>query len=392
MQFSAFDVDVFLRDYWQQKPLLLKNPWREWRNPLEPDELAGLACEEDVESRLVIHDAKRGQWKLENGPLPEQRFGKLPASHWTLLVQAVDQWVPEVAALLEPFRFLPNWRIDDVMVSYAADLGGVGPHFDQYDVFLIQGLGRRRWLVGELCGPDTELLDHQQLRLLKQFTPTQEWLLEPGDILYLPPRYAHNGIAEGENCMTYSVGFRAPSRADLVSHWCDHLLAGMSEDDRFTDPALNRSSHPGEITSTSLARLRQMALASLGDEAGFQRWFGAYSTLRKYPELDDRPEQSIAPASMRERLGQGAGLLKNPASRLAFIRAPEMAQGSDVLLFADGQEFPCPVELAERLCLDNEFTAEAVGSGGNVDAVLAGLYNQGTLVFADEAGLFEDDA
>jgi len=392
MEFSAFDADVFLRDYWQQKPLLLKNPWREWRNPLEPDELAGLACEEDIESRLIMHDVKRDQWKLENGPLAEQRFGKLPAQHWTLLVQAVDQWVPEVAALLEPFRFLPNWRIDDVMVSYAADQGGVGPHFDQYDVFLIQGLGRRRWQVGELCGPDTELLDHQQLRLLKHFAPTQEWLLEPGDILYLPPRYAHNGIAEGENCMTYSVGLRAPSRADLVSHWCDHVLAGLSEDDRFTDTVLSRSNHPGEITGSALDTLRRMALERLSDESAFRRWFGGYATTRKYPELDDRPEQPITPALLRERLDAGESLLKNPASRLAFVKAAEIAQDADVLLFADGQQFPCPLALAECLSVDAEFSAGTIGCGDAVDSVLAGLYNQGTLVFEDEAGLFEDDA
>ena len=384
MEWRDFDVDGFLRDYWQQKPLLLKNPWRDWRNPLEPDELAGLACEEEVESRLVIHDAKRGKWTLENGPLPEQRFSRLPANHWTLLVQAVDQWVPEVKALLQPFRFVPDWRIDDVMVSYATDGGGVGPHFDQYDVFLIQGLGRRRWQVGERCGLDTELLEHQQLRLLKQFNATQEWLLEPGDILYLPPRFAHNGIAEGENCMTYSIGFRAPSRADLVSHWCDHVLAGLSEDDRYTDTALSSGAHSGEISQQALARLQQLALERLTDGAAFQQWFGSYATTRKYPEFDDRPEQAIAPRTLRERLRGGERLLKNPASRLAFIR-----QGTtDVLLFADAQSWPCPLDLARKLCADSEFGESDLVADSAADTVLAALYNQGTLVFESDTGDF----
>ena len=143
MNFKTFDVDTFLRDYWQRKPLLIRNPWTAWQNPLDPDELAGLACEDHVESRLIKQ--ARAAWKVEPGPIPETRFGKLGKAPWTLLVQAVDHHVPEVAALIEPFRFIPNWRIDDVMVSYASDGGGVGPHFDQYDVFLVQGLGTRRW-------------------------------------------------------------------------------------------------------------------------------------------------------------------------------------------------------------------------------------------------------
>ncbi|MEO8722524.1 MAG: cupin domain-containing protein, partial [Sphingobium sp.] len=158
MSLIRFDIESFLAEYWQKKPLLIKNPWGLWRNPLEPDELAGLACEGDIESRLIMQ--ARGRWKVEHGPFAEARFGRLGKKHWTLLVQAVDHHVPDVAALIDPFRFIPNWRIDDVMVSYAADGGGVGPHFDQYDVFLIQGLGKRRWQVGALCDASTDLSPH----------------------------------------------------------------------------------------------------------------------------------------------------------------------------------------------------------------------------------------
>ena len=216
MELDAFDADAFLRDHWQKKPLLIRNPWSGWRNPLDPDELAGLACEDGVESRLVRH--KRSGLKVEQGPFGAARFAKVGKAPWTLLVQAVDQLVPEVAALIDPFRFIPNWRIDDVMVSYATDGGGVGAHFDQYDVFLIQGLGQRRWQIGALCDADTELLPHDDLRLLAKFEPSDEWVLNPGDILYLPPRFAHNGVAVGDDCMTYSIGFRAPSRAELIAH------------------------------------------------------------------------------------------------------------------------------------------------------------------------------
>ncbi len=170
MQFQHFDIDAFLRDHWQKQPLLIRNPWREWRNPLDPAELAGLACEEGVESRLIMQ--RRDGWKVESGPLREARFGKLGQAPWTLLVQAVDHHVPEVAALIDLFRFVPNWRIDDVMVSYATDRGGVGAHFDQYDVFLVQGLGRRRWQVGAACDAGAALLPHEDLRLLAAFEPT----------------------------------------------------------------------------------------------------------------------------------------------------------------------------------------------------------------------------
>ena len=155
MQFTDFDVPRFLAESWQKGPLLIRNPWKAWENPISPDDLAGLACEDQVESRLIrgSQDTAQTKWQVEHGPIPETRFGKLGKKPWTLLVQAVDMFVPEVAALIDPFRFIPGWRIDDVMVSYATDQGGVGPHFDQYDVFLIQGLGQRRWQVGQNVVP-----------------------------------------------------------------------------------------------------------------------------------------------------------------------------------------------------------------------------------------------
>lgn len=209
MHFPDLDLEIFLNEYWQKKPFLIRNPWGAWSNPLEPAELAGLACEESVEARIVTQ--RNGRWAVEHGPFTEARFGQPDAGPWTLLVQAVDHHVPDVAALIDPFRFMPNWRIDDVMVSYATDGGGVGPHFDQYDVFLIQGAGQRRWRVGGSCDQATALLPHDDLGLMEEFEATDEWTLNPGDILYVPPRIAHEGTAIGDDCMTYSIGFRAPA-------------------------------------------------------------------------------------------------------------------------------------------------------------------------------------
>ncbi len=381
MQLHNFDIDLFLRDYWQRKPLLIRNPWGSWRNPISPDELAGLACEDGVESRLISQTNEAIE--AEHGPFPEARFGKLGKAPSTLLVQAVDIHVPEVAALIEPFRFIPNWRIDDVMVSYATDGGGVGAHFDHYDVFLVQGLGQRRWQIGQLCDEATQLLPHDDLRLLAEFHPTGEWLLEPGDILYVPPRVAHNGVAVGDECMTYSIGFRAPSRAELIGGWCDDRLAELADDDRYTDPGLAAQQNPGEITAEAITKLHALVTAKLADREAFARWFGTYNTTPKYPDMDWQPEAALGVDELRGLLGGGAPLLRNPASRFSFIRG----EAGTVLLFVDGACFECAGEagaFAQQLCSRDrvEVGLELAGSDA-VMGLIAALFNQGSVAFED---------
>jgi 50S ribosomal protein L16 3-hydroxylase len=382
MQLIHFDIDRFLSDYWQKTPLLIRNPWRDWTNPLAPDELAGLACEDEVESRIIRQT--KGNWTLEHGPFPESRFSKLGKTHWTLLVQAVDQHVPDVAALIAPFRFIPNWRIDDVMVTYAADEGGVGPHFDQYDVFLIQGLGRRRWQIGALCDGSTALLPHDDLRLLADFKATEEWVLEPGDILYVPPGVAHNGVAVGPDCMTYSVGFRAPSRSDLIEGWSEHLLDTLADDDRYADPDLRAQPNPGEIFPDALARLHAMVTAKMADRDAFARWFGQHSSTPKYPEQDWRPDEPVDEAAVRAAIADGADLARNPASRFSFVRQREDA----LLLFVDGQCFECGLDtapFAEELCATEQMSLdpELVGLDEAILLITA-LLDQGSIAFHED--------
>ncbi len=381
MQLVNFDVEAFLRDYWQQKPLLIRNSWVEWANPLEPDELAGLACEPEVESRLVI-DAP-GSWAVEHGPLAEERFAALGQEPSTLLVQAVDHHVPEVAALIAPFRFIPNWRIDDVMVSYATDGGGVGPHFDQYDVFLIQGHGRRRWRVGQHCNADSALLPHDELRLLAEFETTDEWVLEPGDILYVPPGIAHDGVAVDDHCMTYSIGFRAPSRSELIADFADHLVEDIEDDDRYTDPGLATQSNPGEISARALDALHIMITEKLADRQAFARWFGGYTSTPKYPEIDWRPEEPASIEDVLENLANGPALARNPASRFSFVR-----DGTELLLFVDGECFECCGEtaaFAEILCAEDviEIAPELAGSEA-IQSLIVQLINQGSVAFEEE--------
>ena len=379
MQFNNFDTAAFLRDYWQKRPLLIKNPWQSWQNPLSPDELAGLACEDHVESRLITQTCD--DWNAEHGPLPETRFGELGKSPWTLLVQAVDHHVPDVAALIEPFRFIPNWRIDDVMVSYASDGGGVGPHFDHYDVFLIQGLGQRRWQIGRACDDQTALRSHEDLLLLADFEAVDEWILDPGDMLYIPPGIAHNGVAIGADCMTYSIGFRSPSRKELIGNWCDDLLPDMTDDDRYCDPDLSVQENPGEISATAIDRLHAMLTEKLADRAAFARWFGEYSSTPRYPETDWRPEESIEKEHLRGLLTADHPLLRNPASRFSFVREEQ----DKLLLFVDGECYPCANEaalLAAMLCAQDQFVINSEWQTSDaVVELLAGLYNRGSLSF-----------
>lgn len=352
--FRDFDPGGFLRDHWQKAPLLIRNPWLEWRNPLMPEELAGLSCEREVESRLMSRVAGN-DWELVHGPLSPSLFARSMKQPWTLLVQSVDHHVPDVAALLEPFRFIPNWRIDDVMVSYATDGGGVGPHFDQYDVFLVQGMGRRQWRIGPRCDDSTVLLPHDGLRLLADFEPTQEWVLDPGDILYLPPGFSHDGVAVSSDCMTYSIGFRAPSRAELISGWTEHLLDTLDEDDRYSDAGLQSPENPGEIAAGSLDLLQRMVSDALADRAEFARWFGAYVTAPKSDLVDWAPDQALPMDDLRRSLSTEAGLERNPASRFAFVRREPQA----LTLFVDGVPYDCEgkaAAFAERLCA-NAFLA-----------------------------------
>ncbi len=381
MHLKTFSIDDFLRDFWQKRPLLIRNPWDNWTNPLDPDELAGLACEEGIESRLISGAA--GQATVENGPLPETRFAELGASPWTLLVQAVDHHAPDVADLIKPFRFIPNWRIDDVMVSYATDGGGVGPHYDQYDVFLIQGLGRRRWRVGPKCDAATPLLPHEDLRLIANFTAEEEWLLEPGDILYVPPGFAHDGVAVGDDCMTYSIGFRAPFRADLVEGWSVHQADGMAEEDRYADPDLTPQLNPGEISSAAFDRMHAMVMEALSDRDAFARWFGLHNSLPKYPDADWQPDEPIALDEVLALLIQGKELRRNPASRYSFIR-----REPSILLFVDGHCFDCrddTAPLAEKLCSASTLAPdqELTKSAGSI-ALIKALIDQGSLAFDEE--------
>lgn len=372
---------LFLRDYWQQKPLLIRQALPGFESPISPDELAGLALEDEVESRLVLEHGAQ-PWELRRGPFAEDSFAQLPERDWTLLVQAVDQFVPEVAELLEQFRFLPSWRIDDVMVSFATPGGGVGPHYDNYDVFLLQAHGRRRWRVGQTCDSDSPLLEHTELRILADFQGTDEWLLEPGDMLYLPPRLAHLGVAE-DDCMTYSVGFRAPSAAEVLTHFTDFLAQFLPDEERYSDVDTLPVSDPHQIQRDALDRLKALLAEHMSDERLLLTWFGQFMTEPRYPEL--LAGEEIPEVELVEALENGAILVRHASARLAWS---EMDLG--LMLFASGQSRLLPESLRELLkmiCAADALHLENLGpwlmdeEGRNL---LRELVKQGSLEFAHE--------
>jgi 50S ribosomal protein L16 3-hydroxylase len=371
----------FLRDYWQKKPLLVRQAVPGFESPISPDELAGLALEEEVESRLVIEHGER-PWELQRGPFAEDSFQNLPERDWTLLVQAVDQFVPEVAELLEDFKFLPKWRIDDLMISFAAPGGGVGPHFDNYDVFLLQGYGHRRWQIGQMCDSDSPLLPHADLKILAEFEPTDEWVLAPGDMLYLPPRLAHCGTAE-DDCMTYSVGFRAPSAAEVLTHFTDFLGQFLPDEERYSDADIQPSEDPNQIQRDALERLKALLNEHMSDERLLMTWFGQFMTEPKYPELVAGIE--IDEEEFLGTLEDGAVIIRNPSARMAWSEV-----GEDLVLFASGQSRLVSARLRELLkliCSADALHIDNLGAWLADDegrTLLWELVKQGSLGFADE--------
>ncbi|MEN9712709.1 MAG: hypothetical protein RLY90_970 [Pseudomonadota bacterium] len=267
----------FMRDYWQRKPLLVRQALPGFSPLLTRAQLFELAQQPDVESRLVIgHDQGRRDWQFKRGPFKRRDLPKLNEPDWTVLVQGVDGHDERVAALMHQFRFVPDARLDDLMISYASNGGGVGPHFDSYDVFLIQAHGKRHWRIGKQ--KDLSLLEGVPLKILANFKAQQEWVLEPGDMLYLPPRYAHDGIAVGE-CMTYSVGFRAPQNGELARE----LLMRLSEDTEdsvgeamYQDADQAAVTHPAAVPQSLLAFAQNALARALQDPKDLGRALGEY--------------------------------------------------------------------------------------------------------------------
>ena len=379
--------EVFLRDYWQKQPLLIRNAFPDFVSPIEPEDLAGLACEEGVLARLIEHDKTKDAWAVRHGPFAEEDFPGMPDHDWTLLVQDVDKWDVDVRALLAQFDFLPRWRIDDIMISFAARGGSVGAHVDQYDVFLLQAQGQRHWQIDAGANPPQGFRHDVELKLLREFHPSHDWVLEPGDMLFLPPGVPHHGVAV-DPCLTFSEGMRAPAAAELLGDYADTLAADAPDELRYADPDIGLPSDPNEIDAAAIDRVRAaLQQLRMDDPDRFGDWFGGFITTYRsavLPVPDDNPppRDAVEPA-----LADGAVLLRHPWSRMAWRQATG-AGDPMARLYAGGVAYPLPVADARVLAASDSIDAplHAGLSDAGRDAVLvllaAGHYQ---LVQEDDA-------
>ncbi|WP_416140106.1 JmjC domain-containing protein [Halomonas sp. HK25] len=371
----------FLGDYWQQKPLLIRGAFPDLECPLEPDELAGLACEEGIESRLVEEHGESGPWQVRHGPFDERTFARLPERDWTLLVQAVDHYVPDVAKLLEAFDFLPRWRLDDIMISYAPPGGSVGPHVDQYDVFLLQGSGQRRWQLGGKVDDDAPIIAGIDLRILERFAVEDgdDWVLEPGDMLYLPPGWSHHGVSQSDDCLTLSVGFRAPSADEAITSFADYLGEQLPASRRYADAGMAPPADPTELDDDAVARMRGLILETLDDPAQLAQWFGRAMTQPKYVDQLVQSEHPTDPAELVAALQAGEALMRSPGSRFAW----RALNDERATLFADGDGAECPLPLAHALAGNTPLDAKLLEIEGAAE-LLTALLDAGSLAWDGE--------
>ncbi|MGM0595320.1 MAG: JmjC domain-containing protein [Pseudomonadota bacterium] len=376
---GELDVTAFLRDYWQKRPLLVRNALPDFHCPITPEELAGLACEEGVESRLI---QKHGEtpWQVRNGPFDEEDFLALPDSHWTVLVQEINKHIPAFALLQERFNFIPNWRLDDVMVSFAADQGTVGPHADNYDVFLIQGPGRRRWQLSyQDAGPE-QLIPGLPLRILKDFRPEEEYILEEGDMLYLPPGVVHHGVALGD-CTTISVGFRAPAKVELLSGYLADALAQMDPEAFYEDPDLRPQRNPGQISEQARERIRTIIRSLPLDDERIDRWFGSFTTDVRPGHYLPEPEEPLEADELVASIKESGELWRSEYARFAYIDD----NPAQTLLYVAGEEFTlgrhldfaAPLLCGQRLYRLEEFEEHL--SNEDFVALLVELYRLGAI-------------
>jgi 50S ribosomal protein L16 3-hydroxylase len=324
----------FLRRHWQKQPLLVRDALPGFESFLTRAELFALACLDGVESRLVLERGGDYPWQVVHGPFSLAMLRKLPRRHWSLLVQHVNLLLPEAAALLRQFSFVPNWRIDDLMVSCAPAGGSVGAHLDSYDVFLLQAEGLRRWSINRADYGESDFTEGLDLRIIGDFHADEEYLVGPGDMLYLPPGVAHHGVAL-EDCLTFSIGFRAPSRVEGLGRFLDELQP--EADARYADPGLKPQSHPGEITPASRAAIRELLRAATAEDREIDLWFGRHATALPEGMHLVPPRKSLSRREFARRLKEAGAIRLATAGRAAFMRL-----GSKTVLFVNGRAHELP--------------------------------------------------
>lgn len=378
MILGKLSTEKFIQQYWQQKPVWIPAAYAPADELISKQDLLAMARAAECESRLVLRKGKAsvvsGKWHAEQGPFTAKRLKQLPPSGWTILVQAVDQWIPEVADLLKQFDFLPRWRLDDIMISIASDGGGVGPHFDYYDVFLLQASGQRRWQIGQHCDEHSALCPQTDLRLLKHFEAKEDYLLSAGDMLYIPAGTAHWGTAVGDDCITVSIGFRAASQRELVQLALEKLASNAAEHLRYRDTPAAMDKDPYCINDAAVQNAQQLwnAISEQECQQVFAQALGISATEPRYPDHVQPPKKSWTEKSLRASLAKRCGAVHHVASRFAYRRLDAKAAE----LFVNGEMYSCSLALAKLICQQQDLPKTL--SGQDL-CLLLELLNQGCL-------------
>lgn len=388
IQFNDTDLTTFLQQFWQKKPLVLRGALPDFTPPVAAEELAGLSLEDEVESRIVVQHGEK-DYKLLKGPFTEETYQSLPDENWTLLIQGMDRLVPEVTDILNDFDFLPRWRIDDIMISYATTGGNVGPHFDHYDVFLLQAAGKRRWqLTSQDCAEDN-YIQGVDLRLMETFNVEDDFVFEAGDILYIPPKWGHHGIALDDECMTYSIGYRTYRGQELWDSFGDHLSEMASFKDLYMDPQWPANLNPGEITDDAASQAQQLLQKVLEDKALMKTWFGRFATQLDQVAAQQLPEPLSEEETPDIEDFMGAlqiepGLVKDPVCRFAYSQVE-----GKTLLYINGaiwENFGATDSFMAKLANQSFLTQEEIMLAGNNEGnikLLLDLWKLQYLVFID---------
>ncbi len=353
---DGLGTQTFLNQYWQQKPLLIPQALGEFSNPLDADELAGLACDDDASARF-IEQQPDGQWRMCHGPLDDEFFASVSGNRWSILVSDIEKLLPDFQTWLQPFRFIPNWRIDDLMISYAPVGGSVGAHVDQYDVFLLQADGVREWQIEDRPRPSINQESGSAISLLSDFSADRTFELSAGDMLYLPPGFAHHGIAIGDPCMTWSIGFRAPSAAELIPAIIHSMCDAPAAQIRFGDPGRARTTTPGRLDSDDLRQLRELVREALVvDDDTLNGWIARALSSGSEPNPNDDPA---------ERTATDSGLVPHFYKHFLYTE-----NGDESQLFVDSEMFACSHTLAQAICDDQLLPGELIAKADARDSEL----------------------
>ena len=377
----SFSFSEFMAEYWQKKPTIIKGglffdtPQQGFVDPLSPDELAGLAMEEEIDSRFVSN--LNDNWQAEHGPFAEEKFADLSETNWSLIIQATNHWHPQAADLVAPFKAMPGWLFDDLMVSFAVPNGGVGPHIDQYDVFICQGMGKRHWRVGAKDeGQYEEVCRNSALRQIESFDAIIDDILEPGDILYIPPGFPHDGYAL-EASLSYSVGFRSPKEQELLSNFADYVLAHDIGDIHLHNPDQKAQSANGMIQRHDANLLSDMLKRATQEPMLIDNFLGCMLSQSRHQLNMIAPEEEWTMDDVMQHIQTGEGLFKVSGLRALYL------EDNKNTLFINGEVFLLETglePLASILCDEEWIESQTLASLTSIPAaiqLLTELLNKG---------------